>query len=128
MVQWLTGPRGGKYQITKSGKKMYASQHRKSKEYSICWKGYKRVPGTKPHAKGSCKKIKSSGYTCSKGNKKFVKRVSGKCIRFGDPNMKIKKHDPARKKAFCARHRCTQKHDPATPGYQSCKKWNCKTG
>tara|TARA_R100001443_G_scaffold19413_2_gene30936 strand:- start:572 stop:799 length:228 start_codon:yes stop_codon:yes gene_type:complete len=23
-----------------------------------CWKGHKRVPGTKPCAKGSCKKIK----------------------------------------------------------------------
>ena len=42
--------------------------------------------------------------------------------------MTIKKHKPARKKSFCARHKCSQKTNKATPGYQSCKKWNCKTG
>ena len=65
---------------------------------------------------------------CSPGKKKFAKMVNGKCIRFGDRNMTIKKHMPGRKKSFCARHRCSQKTDPATPGYQSCKKWNCSTG
>ena len=29
--------------------------------------------------------------TCSPGNKKFAKMVDGKCVRFGDPNMTIKK-------------------------------------
>ena len=42
--------------------------------------------------------------------------------------MTIKKHIPARKKSFCARHRCSQKNEPATAGYQSCKKWSCKVG
>jgi len=51
--------------------------------------------------------------------------VNGKCIRFGDPNMTIKKNQPGRKKSFCARHRCSQKRNKATPGYQSCKKWSC---
>tara|TARA_B100001250_G_C19616784_1_gene707523 strand:+ start:700 stop:867 length:168 start_codon:yes stop_codon:yes gene_type:complete len=54
--------------------------------------------------------------------------VNGKCIRFGDPNMTIKKHMPGRKKSFCARHRCSKKRNRATPGYQSCKKWGCRTG
>ena len=62
---------------------------------------------------------------CLPGSKKFAKRVNGKCIRFGDPNMTIKKNNPARKRSFCARHRCSQKRDKATPGYQSCKKWSC---
>ena len=67
--------------------------------------------------------------SCSPGrNKKFAKMVNGKCIRFGDPNMSIKKHKPGRKRSFCARHRCSQKRNKATPGYQSCKKWNCRTG
>ena len=61
---------------------------------------------------------------CSRGNKKFAKVVNGKCIRFGDPNMTIKKNQPGRKKSFCARHRCSKKNDPATAGYQSCKKWS----
>ena len=70
---------------------------------------------------------------CSAGKKKFASRVRGcdgrfKCVRYGDRSMTIKKHIPARKKSFCARHRCKQKTDPATPGYQSCKKWACKTG
>ena len=58
--------------------------------------------------------------------KKFAKVVNGKCIRFGDPNMTIKKNQPGRKRSFCARHRCSEKTDKATPGYQSCLKWNCK--
>ena len=71
--------------------------------------------------------------SCSKGNKKSVKRVRdcrGRyvCVRYGDPNMTIKKHIPSRKKSFCARHKCSKKTDPATPGYQSCKAWDCKTG
>lgn len=71
--------------------------------------------------------------TCSPGSKKFAKRVkacngSMACIKFGDRNMTIKKHIPSRKKSFCARHRCHLKKEPATPGYQSCKKWNCKVG
>ena len=66
--------------------------------------------------------------TCSPGNKKFAKMVDGKCVRFGDPNMTIKKNQPGRKKSFCARHRCSQKTVRATPGYQSCLKWNCPVG
>ena len=41
------------------------------------------------------------------GGKKFVvKACEGgkeKLIRFGDDNMSIKKHQPARKKSYCAR-------------------------
>ena len=66
--------------------------------------------------------------TCSPGNKKFAKMVDGKCVRFGDRNMTIKKNQPGRKKSFCARHKCSQKTVRATPGYQSCLKWNCAVG
>ncbi len=66
--------------------------------------------------------------SCTPGpNKKFAKLVNNKCIRFGDPHMTIKKNKPGRKRSFCARHRCKMKRDPQTPGYQSCKKWNCAT-
>ena len=30
-------------------------------------------------------------------------------VRFGDPNMKIKKNIPARRKSFRARHKCDEK-------------------
>lgn len=44
-------------------------------------------------------------------------------VRFGDPNMKIKKNIPARRKSFRARHKCDQKKSKLTAGYWSCKKW-----
>lgn len=44
-------------------------------------------------------------------------------VNFGDPNMKIKKNIPARRKSFRARHKCDQKKDKTTAGYWSCKAW-----
>ena len=49
-----------------------------------------------------------------------------KKVRFGDPNMSIKKDQPARKKSFRARHNCDavqKKKDVFTAGYWSCKNW-----
>ena len=47
----------------------------------------------------------------SDGKKKFyvyVKNEKGNVIKlgFGDPNMEIKRDDPARRKSFRARHNC----------------------
>ena len=47
-----------------------------------------------------------------------VKKVS-----FGDPNMRIKKSNPKRRKSFRARHKCDQKKDKTSAGYWSCKAW-----
>lgn len=44
-------------------------------------------------------------------------------VNFGDPNMKIKKSNPARRRSFRARHKCDQKKDKTTSGYWSCKMW-----
>lgn len=49
-----------------------------------------------------------------------------KKVNFGDPNMKIKRDDPARKKAFRDRHDCANKKDKTTAGYWSCKMWSDK--
>ena len=46
-----------------------------------------------------------------------------KIVRFGDPNMTIKKSNPARKKSFHARHKCATAKDKTTPRYWSCKAW-----
>jgi len=46
-----------------------------------------------------------------------------KKVNFGDPNMRIKKSDPKRRKSFRARHKCNQKKDKTTSGYWSCKAW-----
>ena len=46
-----------------------------------------------------------------------------KIVRFGDPKMSIKKDQPARRKSFRARHKCSTAKDKTTPRYWSCKAW-----
>jgi len=44
-------------------------------------------------------------------------------VRFGDPNMKIKVSDPARRKSFRARHDCENPGPKWKARYWSCKAW-----
>jgi hypothetical protein len=55
----------------------------------------------------------------------YVKNGSGKVVivRFGDPNMKIKKSDPGRRKNFRARHNCSNPGPRWKARYWSCKAW-----
>ena len=46
-----------------------------------------------------------------------------KKVMFGDPNMKIKKQDPARKKSFDARHNCDNPGPKTKASYWSCEAW-----
>jgi hypothetical protein len=46
-----------------------------------------------------------------------------KIVRYGDPEMKIKKFIAARRKSFRARHKCDTAKDKFTPRYWSCKNW-----
>jgi hypothetical protein len=46
-----------------------------------------------------------------------------KLVHFGDPDMPIRKDEPARRKSFRARHNCDDKKDKLTAGYWSCKAW-----
>lgn len=72
-----------------------------------------------------------SGYnkkkrTSGKSKKFAVLAKKGKTvrlIRFGDPNMTIKKSNPARRKSFRARHKCDTAKDILTARYWSCKQW-----
>jgi hypothetical protein len=62
------------------------------------------------------------------GPKKFavyVKNESGKVVivRFGDPNMEIKKDIPARRKSFRARMRCDTPGPKWKARYWACKSW-----
>jgi hypothetical protein len=60
----------------------------------------------------------------SKKFKVFVKSGNKvKKVMFGDPNMRIKKSSPARRKSFRARHKCSTAKDKTTARYWSCKKW-----
>jgi len=46
-----------------------------------------------------------------------------KKVNFGDPNMRIKKSNPARRKSFRARHNCANPGPRTKARYWSCRKW-----
>ena len=66
------------------------------------------------------------------GPKKFsvyVKNEKGNVVKvnFGDPNMEIKRDDPARRKSFRARHNCDNPGPKTKAKYWSCKMWSKKS-
>ena len=65
--------------------------------------------------KGDVKKFKVYVKDPKTGN---VKKVN-----FGDPDMKIKKHIPERRKSFRARHNCDNPGPKTKARYWSCRKW-----
>jgi len=67
-------------------------------------------------------------FLTPKGPKKrsvYVKNEKGNVVKvnFGDPNMKIKKSDPGRRKNFRARHNCSNPGPRWKARYWSCKFW-----
>jgi hypothetical protein len=74
---------------------------------------------------------KFSGYNSPKSTpgaskKSAVLAKEGKVVklvRFGDPNMAIKKHIPANRKSFRARHNCDNPGSKLSAKYWSCKAW-----
>lgn len=67
-------------------------------------------------------------FRTSNGPKKFavyVKNESGNVVivRFGDPNMTIKKSNPERRKSFRARHNCDNPGPKWKARYWACKSW-----
>lgn len=61
----------------------------------------------------------------SKKSAVYVKNEKGNVIkvRFGDPNMKIRKNEPDRRKSFRARHNCDNPGPKTKARYWSCKAW-----
>ena len=57
--------------------------------------------------------------------KVYVKNAKGNVIKvnFGDPNMRIRKSNPARRRSFRARHRCDTANDRTSARYWSCRNW-----
>ena len=74
----------------------------------------RKVPLGKP-MRGDVKKFKVYVKDPSTGN---IKKVN-----FGDPNMRIKKSIPARRKSFRARHNCANPGPRTKARYWSCRKW-----
>tara|TARA_R110001599_G_scaffold27086_1_gene95522 strand:- start:1214 stop:2242 length:1029 start_codon:yes stop_codon:yes gene_type:complete len=71
-------------------------------------------------------------FRTSKGPKKFsvyVKNEKGNVVKvnFGDPNMEIKRDNPARRKSFRARHNCENPGPKTKARYWSCKMWSKKS-
>ena len=64
---------------------------------------------------GDVKKFKVYVKDPSTGN---IKKVN-----FGDPNMRIKKSNPERRKSFRARHNCENPGPKTKARYWSCRKW-----
>ena len=69
-------------------------------------------------------------FRLPKGSKKkfgvYVKNDKGNIVmvKFGDPNMSIKRDNPARRKAFRSRHSCDDNPGPKYKArYWSCKMW-----
>ena len=46
-----------------------------------------------------------------------------KKVNFGDPNIRIKKSNPARRRSFRARHNCASPGPRTKARYWSCRKW-----
>lgn len=87
--------------------------HDLAKLKEATYKG-KKVTLNKPMA-GDVKKSKV--YVDPEGDGKAKK------VEFGDPNMSIKKHIPARRKSFRARHNCDNPGPKDKARYWSCKAW-----
>ena len=85
---------------TKSGRLVYRGE---------TFSGYNK-PKRTPNAK------KKSAVLAKKG-------TQVKLVRFGDPNMTIKKDQPGRRKSFRARHSCDTAKDKFSARYWSCKAW-----
>lgn len=76
--------------------------------------------------KGSrCTKV-TGQQSSTRSDKKYMRctRVGGKLkrVHYGDPNRRIKKSNPKRRKSFRARHKCSSAK-PGTAKYFSCKNW-----
>lgn len=74
----------------------------------------RKVPLGKP-MRGDVKKFKVYVKDPKTGN---VKKVN-----FGDPNMRIKKSNPARRKSFRARHNCDNPGPRTKARFWSCRAW-----
>lgn len=57
--------------------------------------------------------------------KVYVKNPAGRVVKvnFGDPDMKIKKSNPERRRSFRARHNCDNPGPRTKARYWSCRKW-----
>jgi hypothetical protein len=122
----------------------------KNEEEDPCWDGYKQLGMKKKNGKDvpNCipeetnlnewgeieeeseyqgRKVTLNKPTTGdvKKSKVYVKNEKGNVVKvnFGDPDMKIKVSDPARRSSFRARHNCENPGPKWKARYWSCKAW-----
>jgi len=101
-----------------------------------CWEGYEQYGMKDKDGKKvpNCVKKADESKPLNKpmrddGNKKFKVFVRDPStgnivtVRFGDPNMEIKRDNPERRSSFRARHKCSEQKDITSAAYWSCKMW-----
>jgi hypothetical protein len=109
-------------------------KEREGKNYKPAKPGDKDRPSKEAWEKAKGSEYQGRKVTLNKpfrtpgGPKKFavyVKNQSGNVVivRFGDPNMKIKKNIPERRKSFRARHNCENPGPKWKARYWACKSW-----
>jgi hypothetical protein len=113
---------------------------RMGKNYRPAKKGSSDYPDKKAYEKAQAaieltyteaeKKTLNKPFRLPSGsNKKFgvyVKNPKGNVVvvKFGDPDMEIKRDDPERRKSFRARHKCDTNPGPKWKArYWSCRMW-----
>jgi len=108
-VQLVPGPKPGTYQATV---RMRQRQAQPQPTNEAKYRGRtvplgKKMPGD----------VKKSKVYVRKPNGNIVK------VEFGDPNMRIKKSNPKRRKSFRARHNCANPGPRWKARYWSCRSW-----
>ena len=122
--------RGSGERMRKKGEKgapTAAQMQRAKNESTSCEALYDHVI-TEAEYQGKKVKLNDPIRTSENPNKKFkvyVKNDKGKVVvvRFGDPNMSIKRDDPERRKNFRARHNCDNPGPKYKARYWSCFQW-----
>ena len=93
---------------------------------------YEDLQITEAEYQGKTVKLNDPIRTSENPNKKFKVYVKGPkgnvvVVRFGDPNMSIKKNNPARRRSFLARHGATLRkvrgQKSLAPVYWAMRSW-----
>ena len=91
---------------------------------------YEDLEITEAEYQGKKVKLNDPIRTSENPNKKFKVYVKDgdtvKVVRFGDPNLSIKRDDPSRRKNFRARHNCDNTRSKTKARYWSCFQWRVR--
>jgi hypothetical protein len=102
-------------------------EYLEEKKKDPCWNGYEMIGMKDKNGKKvpNCVPVDEATYQGREVplNKPMAGDGKAKKVEFGDKNMTIKKHIPARRKSFRARHNCENPGPKDKARYWSCKAW-----